>query len=205
MIENLRNRILTYCKEELSPKRFGHVLSVAEEAKKLAVIYQASPEDAELAALFHDCCRDWSLEQMNRAVLEWDLDQRLLNRPQLSHSKIAAELMRRTYQITQSDLINAVRYHTTGREGMTKLEKIIYLADAIEPHRSFPGVENIRKLALEDLDQACLYAMEHTISYLESRCQDLDQETIRARDDLKRQLATKINHTETENIKRRIQ
>lgn len=160
------------------------MLAVSEEAKQLAFRFGASPEAAELASLFHDCVRGWTVEEMNRAVIELGLNQELLDSPHLSHSKIAAELMQKEYGITDSELIDAVRFHTTGRKGMKLLEKILYLADAIEPLRHYPGVDEIRRLAEHDLDQACLASMEQTIYYLNEKGQYIDPDTISAREDL---------------------
>ena len=88
--------------------------------------------------------------------------------------------------ITDPDLLNAVRYHTTGRAGMSLLEKVLYLADAIEPGRNYPGVEEIRKRAETSLDDACLLSMERSIRYIEERGLFLHEDTIKARDDLKK-------------------
>lgn len=191
MNQSTKTRILSYCREHLSPRRMEHVLAVSEEAKQLALRFGASPEAAELASLFHDCVRGWTVEELNRAVMELGLDPELLDSPHLSHSKIAAELMEREYGIMDPDLIDAVRFHTTGRKGMGLLEKVLYLADAIEPLRHYPGVDEIRRLAEYDLDQACLASMEHTIHYLNEKGQFIDQDTICAREDLAAQVRSK--------------
>ena len=79
------------------------------------------------------------------------------------------------------DIINAVSFHTTGRAGMSLLEKIIYVADAIEPGRSYPGVEEIRRAAEEDIDKACLISLAHTIEYVRSDGKYLDEDTVYAK------------------------
>ena len=93
--------------------------------------------------------------------------------------------MERDFGITDPDIINAVSYHTTGRPAMSALEKVIYIADAIEPNRNYPGVEAIRKMAEEDLDKACLLSMDRTIEYVQQQGNFLDTDTIAARNDLK--------------------
>lgn len=85
------------------------------------------------------------------------------------------------YSVNDSDILNAVRYHTTGRPNMTNLEKIVYLADYIEPGRDFPGVEEMRAISYEDLDRALLSALEKTIVHVVSIGQILHEDTVRAR------------------------
>ncbi|MBO4991447.1 MAG: bis(5'-nucleosyl)-tetraphosphatase (symmetrical) YqeK, partial [Firmicutes bacterium] len=82
------------------------------------------------------------------------------------------------------DMLNAVRFHTTGRKGMSLLEKIIFLADAIEPNRSYPGVNDLRAMSEQNLDKACLMSLQRTIEYVRSQGQDLDPRTLEAAEDL---------------------
>ncbi|MPN28243.1 hypothetical protein SDC9_175684 [bioreactor metagenome] len=84
-----------------------------------------------------------------------------------------------------NDILNAVSYHTTGRSNMSQLEKIIYLADAIEPNREYPGVDELRKAAFVNLDEACILSLSRTIDYVKSQNLFLDEDTIEARDYLK--------------------
>ena len=90
--------------------------------------------------------------------------------------------MRDKLDITDEDILNAVKYHTTGRAGMSTLEKVIYLADAIEPGRNYPDVDKVRKLAEISLEKACLFSMEHSINYIRERGLFLHEDTIKARD-----------------------
>lgn len=158
-------RITACIKSNLKLSRLIHTQGVAKEAMALAKRYGADPEKAELCALFHDSRR---------------------NAGNLEHGRMAAELMEREYHITDTDMIHAVKYHTTGRAEMSLLEKIIYLADAIEPSRDYPGVESLRKLAYEDLDGACLIALERSIQYVRERGLVLDENTVEARDFLQK-------------------
>ena len=91
-------------------------------------------------------------------------------------------MIQRDYNITEQDIINAVSYHTTGRENMSLLEKIIYIADAIEPSRNYPGVDNIRRVVEENLDKACLMSLSHTIDYVSSEGNYLDEDTLHAKE-----------------------
>ena len=98
------------------------------------------------------------------------------------------ELANVVYGIVDEDILNAVSYHTTGRAGMSKLEKIIFLADAIEPGRNYPTVEEIRKLAYIDLNKACISSLERTVEYIKGIGEYLDPDTINAINDLKEKL-----------------
>ena len=180
--------ITSFIEKNLNKKRLKHTYSVAKEARKLAVRYGEDPEKAELAALFHDMFRSMPAAVLNLYIRQLGLPKNLIDNPNLSHSKIAAEIMKKDYGIEDEDLLHAVAYHTTGRAGMSKLEKIIFLADAIEPGRSYPAVEKIRVLAYQDLDRACICALEHTIEYIQGTGGYLDPDTIKARDELKERM-----------------
>lgn len=177
-----KKRIIEYIERNMTEKRQIHTYAVAEEAKKLAQRYGEDVEKAELAALFHDFFRGATEKALNGYVRQLGLNSAYLDNANLAHSKIAAYIMEKDYHIEDRDIINAVSYHTTGRANMTKLEKIIYLADAIEPNRSYPEIEEIRELAYQDLDKACLKSLEHSIEYVNCRGFYLDQDTVKARD-----------------------
>ena len=98
----------------------------------------------------------------------------------LAHGKIAAYVMEHKLGITDPDILDAVRYHTTGRAGMSQLEKVVFLADAIEPARDYPLVKTLREKAEEDLDLACMLSLEGTIRYVEKQGVYLDPDTAEA-------------------------
>lgn len=177
-----KNKVIEYIEKNLSNKRRIHTYGVAEEAVKLAKRYGEDPEKAEMAALFHDIFRGYPAQVLNEYILEAGLQSDLLDNCNLAHGKVAAIVMAQEFHVSDEDLLNAVRYHTTGRANMSLLEKIIYLADAIEPSRSYPGVDSLRKLAYENLDEACLQCLDHTIAYLAENDCYLDQDTVRAKD-----------------------
>lgn len=179
-----KKRIIEYIERNMTEKRRNHTYAVVEEAKALSQRYGEDMEKAELAALFHDFFRGVSEAALNGYVRQLGLGQAYLDNANLAHSKIAAFIMERDFHVQDQDIINAVKYHTTGRAGMTRLEKIIYLADAIEPNRLYPGIEEIRELAFRDLDEACLASLRHSIDYVKSKGLYLDQDTVMARDSL---------------------
>lgn len=181
----IRTRIKNYIESNLKEKRLAHTYAVAQEAGRLAVRYGEDPQKAEIAAFFHDMCRNMSVDVMNMYLRHMKLPVKYMDNPNLAHGKIAAEIMKRDYGIYDEDIINAVSYHTTGRAGMSKLEKIIFLADAIEPARSYPSVEETRALAYVDLDRACISSLERTVEYIQGKGDYLDPDTIKAKNDLK--------------------
>lgn len=178
--------IEVYIKKNLSEKRQKHVQGVVMTAEKLAKQYGCDPKKAKTAALFHDMFRSTPVDVLNMYVRQLGLDSYCLDNANLAHGPVASVIMQRDYGITDPDLINAVKYHTTGRAGMSLLEKILYLADAIEPARDYPGVDEIRELAKHSLDQACLFSMERSITYIKARGLFIHENTIEARNDIKK-------------------
>lgn len=162
---------------DLKPSRAEHTRNVAKEAIRLANKYGADPKKAEIAALLHDIARNLPMEEMNRRIRRLGLEERYINNKNLSHSKLAVEIMEQDFGIRDRELLDAVAYHTTGRRGMTLLDKIIFLADAIEPGREYPGVEKLRELTEQDLDQACAYSLRRTKEFIESKGEYLDPDT----------------------------
>lgn len=186
--DSLKKRIILFIENNLSEKRLKHTYSVVTEAVKLAVEYGEDRKKAELAALFHDMFRGASKEASNMYVRHLGLDKKYVDNTNLAHGKIAAEIMKKDYGIKDKDILNAVSYHTTGRAGMSRLEKIIFLADAIEPGRNYPSVEEIREIAYRDLDKACVMSLKRNIEYIHEKGGFLDTDTIHARNDLKEKL-----------------
>lgn len=173
--------IHSYIERNFSDKRKIHTFAVRDTALKMAEHYGADPEKVETAALFHDMFRGVPEQSINCYVKHLGLDKKYMDNPNLAHGKIAAIIMERDYGIEDPDVIHAVSYHTTGRPGMSLIEKIIYIADAIEPNRVYPKVDTLRRLAFENLDKAVLESLKHTIKYIENRGLYLDQDTVLAK------------------------
>lgn len=158
----------------LSVKRYIHTMGVAEEAGKLAEIYGTAKDrqKARVAGLLHDCAKDYPEGMRLRFCKEYkvQVDEIMQKQTDLIHPFLGAEVAKREYQVLDEDILNAIRYHTTGRAGMTLLEKIIFIADYIEPNREkFGGLDEARRLAYLDLDQAMEYILENTIAYVKAR------------------------------------
>ena len=167
--------ISKYLEENISAKRRKHILGVVETSVHLANIHGADPEKARVAALYHDMFKE---RDLNDLVLKYGLDSKYLNNRNLAHSKVAAAYMEKELGIFDGDLLNAVSYHTTGRAGMSKLEQIIFLADAIEPNRDYPGVDEIRAMAEINLDKACLMSLSRSVDFVLSKNEQLDEDTL---------------------------
>lgn len=183
--------IREYIEKNYSEKRKVHTEGVRKTAIALARKYGADEKKAEIAALFHDMYRGVSEEVLNYYVKHLNLPQKYKNNCNLAHGKIAAIVMENEYHIEDEDILNAVKFHTTGRAGMSLLEKIIYIADAIEPNRNYPGVEQLRKVAETDLDEACLLSLTNTIHFVNSEKKYLDEDTVLAQKDLERLIKNK--------------
>ena len=173
-------KILDYIEENLSEKRKIHTYNVKDTAVLLAKKYGENVDNTIKAALYHDLFRGRELDVINYYVNKYNLNKKYLNNANLAHGKIAAEMIKREFNETNEDIINAVSFHTTGRYGMSKLEKIIFIADAIEPGRDYPIVNELRKLVSEDLDEACLLSIKKTIEFVKSENKFLDPDTIEA-------------------------
>jgi len=181
-LEQLRPVALSYLKH----KRIPHVLGTEQEAVRLAERYGADVEKARVAALLHDCTKKLTMEEQLALCEQYgieldDLEQRALK---LLHSKTGAAIARDVFGV-DDEIYRAIFYHTTGRANMTLLEKIIYLADYIEPTRDFPGVEELRKTCYEDLDRGLLMGLEMTIEEMHDMGNPVHHATLEARDALK--------------------
>ena len=179
--------ICEYIEKNFSEKRKIHTEGVRQTAMKLAEKFgEGNPElveKAELAALYHDMYRGVPVDVLNYYVKHLNLDEkRYKDNANLAHGKIAAIVIQRDFDEKDQDIINAVSYHTTGRPEMSLLEKIIYIADAVEPNRSYPGVQNLRQIVEYDLDKAVLQSLTNTINYVRSEKKFLDEDTVLAKE-----------------------
>ena len=158
-------QIKDFLHKELKPNRFEHVLSVRETAINFAMKYKADLQKVELAALLHDCAKWMS----NNILIELSkkykikLDQIERENPALLHAKVGAEYAKDHFGITDSDVLNAIRNHTTGTRKMSLVDKILYVADFCEPKRNYQVANDVYKTAEIDLDSAMLEVAQHKI------------------------------------------
>lgn len=162
-----RNDYLSAIKTRMPEKRYIHTIGVMETAISLAEQYGEDVKSAEVAAILHDIAKYADEEWMNQVVKENGLDDRLIGwGSEILHGPVGAWIAQTEFKITNENILNAIRFHTTGRANMSKLEKIIYIADMIEPNRKFDQVDELRKIANVDLDEAMKACICHTISFL---------------------------------------
>ncbi|WP_462132207.1 bis(5'-nucleosyl)-tetraphosphatase (symmetrical) YqeK [Veillonella tobetsuensis] len=180
--------IETDLSNKLSKKRFIHTLGVVNSAMYLAKKYGANIEDAHLAALLHDCAKEIPLLEMRDLVADLPCDQDMLHSGALLHGLAGMVLANTQYGVTNPDILEAIRVHTTGKENMSKLDKIIFLADYIEPNRNFPGVNDIRLAAEQSLDAGVLCGFDMTIRHLIDSGDSIYPLTILSRNDLLRHM-----------------
>lgn len=181
----MRERLLEQVRAQMHEKRYLHTLGVADSARKLALRYGADPDKAELAGYVHDYCKCWPIPKLHAYLLRYDLPQDIIEgEKELWHAFVGANVIQTEIEITDPEIIQAVRYHTTGRVGMSLLEKVVCVADYIEPQRAFSGVETIRELAEKDLDHALAQALGGTITMLIERKKTVYPLTLLAYNDL---------------------
>ena len=167
----------------LKPKRMPHVLGTEQEAVRLVRRYGGDETQARIAALLHDCTKKLDMAQQlalceKYGIMLDELEQKALK---LLHSKTGAAIARDVFGVEDA-VYDAILYHTTGKPDMTRLEKIIYLADYIEPTRDFPGVDALRKTVYEDLDKGLLMGLTMTIQEMEEMGNPVHHLTRDARD-----------------------
>lgn len=176
--DELRPIALSY----LKPKRMPHVLGTEEEAVRLAKRYGADETSARIAALLHDCTKKLELGEQLALCMAYGiaLDEVERRTLKLLHSKTGAALAKEVFAVSDA-VYEAILWHTTGKPDMTLLEKVIYMADYIEPNRDFEGVEELRRLTYEDLDRGVLLGLTETIREMEEKGQPVHKNTLEAR------------------------
>lgn len=168
----------------LPERRLKHSLNVSKCAVKLSEIYKCDKEKAEIAGLVHDCAKYFTGEQIEDSIKRFnvELDPLEVNNIALSHSVIGSYVAVDIFSIKDEEIINAIKYHTTGKENMSLLEKIIYMADLIEEDRNFPRVEELRELTYSGkLEEALLLSFNNTIKFVIDNNQLIHPRTIKAR------------------------
>lgn len=166
--------------KSLDSKRFEHTLGVAYTASALAMCYQVDINKAQTAGLLHDCAKCLSDEKKIAICKKHNIHISEVEKrnPFLLHAKAGSYIAMEKYHIHDHDIINAILNHTTGRPGMSELEKIIYIADYIEPLRKqAPNLTQVRKTAFENLDKALLMILENTLNYLKEIGNETDPMT----------------------------
>lgn len=155
-------------KEKMCEKRYKHSVSVSEWAVKLALKYSANEKKAAIAGILHDITKEMPEEEQLKLISNSGINLSLLEKKsiKLLHSISGAIYVREFLKIDDEEIINAIKYHTTAREDMTLLEKIIFIADFLSDDRKWENTDYFRKLALKNLDDALIYGLKLTIEGL---------------------------------------
>lgn len=180
MKENDLRKIRKAMRKTLDVRRFEHTLGVEYTSAALAMRYDADITNAQLAGLLHDCAKCLSDEKRLSICEKHNISINEIERrnPFLLHAKVGCFLAMEEYKVYDTDVINAILNHTTGRPGMSLLEKIVFIADYIEPGRKqAPNLKAIRKMAFIDLDKALLMILRDTLDYLETTGDECDPMT----------------------------
>lgn len=186
------NDALSIVQPELTKARFAHTERVVEQAQALAQIHGVDIKKAALAAAFHDYAKDRSWDELRYWIIHSRLPKDLLMfHHELWHGPVGAQLICSEHGVTCPDIRSAVYYHTTGRPHMSPLEMVIFVADFIEPGRTFPGVQAIRDVAQDNLLEAAWLISSHTVHYLLNKQARIYPETFHTYNDLTLQIQKK--------------
>lgn len=176
--------IVEQVQSQMSDARFAHTKGVVAASEELARRYGVDIQAARTAAWIHDVAREWPLERLLQYAERVEIPSGFALIPNILHGPIGAALAHEWFEVGDEEVMNAIRYHTTGRVGMSTLEKVLCLADAIEAGRNYPRIEEIREWAIRDLTQALARSFDATISYLLVRHEPIFPLTVMARNDL---------------------
>ena len=186
-IEDIQEKL----RKKLKGSRYVHTLGVEYTSVCLAMKYGENLETAELSGLLHDCAKE--LPEKKLIQICRDHGERIskmeYQNPFLLHGKAGACLARDKFGIDDANILNAIRYHTTGRPGMTLVEKVVFVADYIEPNRKkADNLTELRRMAFENLDETVLRILEQTLDYLIRTGKEIDRHTVITRDYYKKLL-----------------
>lgn len=182
-------------KPKLTPQRFYHCLCVSAEARKLAKQYGADEEKAAIAGMLHDIMKDTPREEQLKILDSFDIIMSTVESktPKLLHAISGACYIAHELGVTDSEILGAVRWHTSGRAGMTLLEKVIFMADFISADRDYSGVKALRVQAYQDLAQGMLAGVEFTLRELMKKSKFIEPKTVEAYNDILGQIKQQTN------------
>lgn len=188
------DEFLAVIQEKESPSRYQHSRNVAKAALKLAERNGADLEKAYVCGLLHDVEKNAPKEEQKRYMkqLGETLSQYVFDNPKLWHAPAGAAYVRDELGIVDEEMIHAIKYHTTGRPGMTVLERIIYVADFISDEREYPGVEKVRETAYRNLDEAILIGSQFTLVSLLQSWRVINYDTIAMYNEVAEELGSRM-------------
>jgi|LSQX01.2.fsa_nt_gb predicted HD superfamily hydrolase involved in NAD metabolism len=169
--------------KSLPYKRFVHSVNVMKAAQELAARHKENEHKAALAGLLHDCARRFDKKETLKYCESKGIyiDDISFMNPVLLHGPAGSYIAKEEYGVDDEDILSAIYCHTTGKENMSILEKIVFIADYIEPGRDFPGVGKVRNTAFKDLDGAVLASLEQGIIHVILKGTLIHQDSVKAR------------------------
>ena len=179
------DNLLEQIKDRMPLKRFEHTKGVATTAIHLAEKYGEDQEKAEIAGILHDVVKYANYDWLKQMIISEHLDPLLLSfHHELWHGPVGSVVAKNEFHFDDEDILQAIRFHTTGRAGMSNLEKIIYISDMIEPSRNFPGIDVLREKAEIDLGEAMISCVTHSITFLIEKKQPVFPDSFHCYNDL---------------------
>ncbi|MGL6064281.1 MAG: bis(5'-nucleosyl)-tetraphosphatase (symmetrical) YqeK [Fusobacteriaceae bacterium] len=171
-------------KNRVSKGRYDHTIRVLEQGKIFAKKYNILESRVEIAILLHDFCKEMSSFQLNEICKNKKFSEILgyEKSSEILHGFAASVYGEEKFGIKDEDILNAVKYHTIGRENMSVIEKIVYLSDGIESGRNYPAVEEIRLLSKDSIDAAIICEVDNKIKYLTKKNMHIHTNTLKMRD-----------------------
>ena len=165
------DRYLEFLSNQIDEKKLRHSIATAKQAVELAKIYGQDENKAYIAGLLHDVAKGKCRYGLEKTALEYcvDIDEFELSNPELIHGKLGAKMVEKELGIDDEDILNAICWHTTGRENMSMLEKIVYIADLTEPGRNFDNIDKLRELARIDIDSAMIMSLKGVMDFVKSK------------------------------------
>lgn len=173
----------SYLRSVMPRHRYLHSIGAGLTARCIAELYGADPAKCMVAGLLHDIARDMGSEELLKKAANFSILVSKVEaaQPVLLHGPVGAEVAKRAFGIDDPEVLNAVRVHTTGLPGMGLVEKVVFVADYVEPFREFEGVEGLRRLAFIDIDSALLKSIELTLDYLVRSRRPIDARMVETR------------------------
>lgn len=170
-------------KKKLKESRYYHCLRVADYCKFLAKIYGVDENKAYICGLLHDCAKNNEQYYLLNKKISSDIifDKEEKDNKFLWHSLIGAVVSKKIYGVLDDEIFSAIRFHTTAKENMTLLEKILFISDKIEPKRDYPEVNHLRKIVVKDIDLAIIEFLDSNFKYLQSKGQKVHSLSIKAK------------------------
>ena len=179
-VKDLLCQLRDLMEDELKDYRFVHTMGVANTAAAMAFKWEVNLEQALVAGMLHDCAKNIPIDEQIRLCEKYDLhlSDKEMQIPSLIHAPLGACLAKEKYGVNDEEVLSAIRYHTTGRPAMTALEKIVYVADYMEPTRKATSTRTlVRKEAFEDLDLCVYHTAKSVLEYLVEIGEDIDDMT----------------------------